>query len=191
MKKQLKAVAGCQLKTWWTSPFKCVGSTQPQRRYVSFEWLDAVINLSALIIPHWPFLYERKAVRELPPIKYAKRLGNQVLSSMRILETGYQWFGKNIRLVCPRDDTGTEEELRSYLEVVRVCSWFASQMLLCSKAHSAYCCSLCSNMQGQYRGPTTLFKCHSERISQREQTRSLSDITDHGCPLMTKVCRTE
>lgn len=48
-----------------------------------------------------------------------------------------------------------------------------------------------SNMprMGQYRGPTILFKCLSERISQREQPRCL--IRDPGCPLMTKVCRIE
>jgi hypothetical protein len=68
----------------------------------------------------WNYPTATKAVRELPPIKYAKRLGNQVLSSMNCLEAGCHWFGKNIRLVCPSDDTGTADERRPYLEWVRV-----------------------------------------------------------------------
>ena len=58
-------------------------------------------------------------MREIPVIKYAKRLGNQVLSSLGCLEAGCNWFGKDMKLVCPNDDTGTEEERRPYLEVVR------------------------------------------------------------------------
>ena len=59
-------------------------------------------------------------MRELPAIKYAKKLANQVLSEVRVLENGINWFSKNIRLVLPADDTGTEEEQRPYLELVRV-----------------------------------------------------------------------
>lgn len=59
-----------------------------------------------------------KAVRELPVIKYAKRLANQVLSSISVLQEGCNWFGKTIRLVYPADDVGTEDETRPYLEVL-------------------------------------------------------------------------
>jgi len=60
-----------------------------------------------------------KAVRELPAIKYAKRLANQVQSEVRFLENGANWFGKYTKLVNPNDDTGTEEDKRYYLETVR------------------------------------------------------------------------
>ena len=59
-------------------------------------------------------------MRELPAIKYAKKLANQVLSEVRFLENGINWFSKDIRLTFPKDDTGTEEEQRPYLELVRV-----------------------------------------------------------------------
>jgi len=64
-------------------------------------------------------MHHTKAVRELPTIKYAKRLANQVLSSLLCLEAGCHLFDRNVRLVSPVDDTGTEEEMRPYLEVVR------------------------------------------------------------------------
>jgi hypothetical protein len=59
-------------------------------------------------------------VRELPAIKYAKKLANQVLSEIRYLETGTNWFGKRTSLIFPQDDHGTEEEQRPYLQMVRV-----------------------------------------------------------------------
>eukprot|EP00571_Detonula_confervacea_P016014 CAMPEP_0172307988 /NCGR_PEP_ID=MMETSP1058-20130122/8723_1 /TAXON_ID=83371 /ORGANISM="Detonula confervacea, Strain CCMP 353" /LENGTH=1152 /DNA_ID=CAMNT_0013020311 /DNA_START=101 /DNA_END=3559 /DNA_ORIENTATION=- len=65
----------------------------------------------------WKYPSATKAVRELPTIKYAKKLANQVLSSLLCLEAGVDWFGKYIRLVCPVDDTATENEMRPYLEV--------------------------------------------------------------------------
>ena len=65
-----------------------------------------------------------KAVRELPAIKYAKKLANQVQSEVRFLENGANWFGKYTTLVFPKDDTGTDEDQRPYLELVRVgLSW--------------------------------------------------------------------
>lgn len=128
------------------------------------------INRTALIVIHWPSLLKWKAVRELPPIKYAKRLGNQVLSSMNILEAGCDWFGSSITLVCPRDDTGTEEERRSYLEWVRV---FLHFLLICFVSLSIklsfnFVCFRKTHRDPN-RGPTTLFKCLSELILQREQ----------------------
>ena len=66
-----------------------------------------------------PIFLFRQAVREIPVIKYTKRLGNQVLASLSCLEMGCNWFGKDMKLVIPNDDTGTEEEMRPYLEVVR------------------------------------------------------------------------
>jgi hypothetical protein len=59
-----------------------------------------------------------QVVRELPVIKYAKRLGNQVLASLPCLEAGCHWFGKDIRLVSPPEDAGTEEETRPYIKMV-------------------------------------------------------------------------
>lgn len=80
--------------------------------------IESLINLTFQMC--WKYPTATKAVRELPPIKYAKRLGNQVLSSINTLEQGCQWFGNNIKLVCPEEDSGTEEEKRSYIEWVRV-----------------------------------------------------------------------
>lgn len=65
----------------------------------------------------WNYPSASKAVRELPMIKYAKKLGNQVLGSLMCLEAGCHWFGKGIKLVCPPEDTGNEEETRPYLEL--------------------------------------------------------------------------
>ena len=63
---------------------------------------------------------DTQAVRELPLIKYAKRLANQVLASRICLMSGCSWQGKQTQLICPQDDFATEEERRSYLEVVRI-----------------------------------------------------------------------
>ena len=57
-------------------------------------------------------------MRELPLIKYAKRLANQVLASRLCLMSGCSWFGKYFKLVVPDDDTGTEEENRPYYTIV-------------------------------------------------------------------------
>jgi len=65
----------------------------------------------------WKYPSATKAVRELPAIKYAKRLGNQVLASLPCLEAGCHWFGKRSRLMCPAEDAGTEEEMRPYIEM--------------------------------------------------------------------------
>ncbi len=59
-------------------------------------------------------------MRELPAIKYAKKLANQVLSEIRCLEAGTNWFGKHTYLIFPQDNDGTEEEQRPYLQMVRV-----------------------------------------------------------------------
>ena len=61
-----------------------------------------------------------KAVREVPAIKYAKKLANQVFSSIRFLENGCEWFGMKMRLICPEGDTLTEDELRPYLKLTRI-----------------------------------------------------------------------
>jgi len=61
-----------------------------------------------------------KAVREVPAIKYAKKLANQVFSSIRFLENGCEWYGMKMRLVCPEGDTLTEDELRPYLKLTRI-----------------------------------------------------------------------
>ena len=66
------------------------------------------------------FTCHTQAVRELPLIKYAKRLANQVLASRIRVMSGFSWYGKQIQLICPQDDFATEEERRSYLEVVRI-----------------------------------------------------------------------
>jgi eukaryotic translation initiation factor 2C len=60
-----------------------------------------------------------KAVREVPLIKYAKKLANQVFSSIRFLENGFEWFGITIRLICPEGDFLTEVELRPHLKLTR------------------------------------------------------------------------
>lgn len=70
-----------------------------------------------------------KAVRELPIIKYAKKAGNQVLPSLPCLQEGGFWFGKSIRLVCPPDDIGTEEETRPYLEMVSLCLYVSPTLV--------------------------------------------------------------
>ena len=57
-------------------------------------------------------------MRELPAIKYAKRLGNQVLSSLSYLEASCRWFDKDRKLVCPLEDMTNDEETRPYLEIV-------------------------------------------------------------------------
>jgi eukaryotic translation initiation factor 2C len=61
-----------------------------------------------------------KAVREVPAIKYAKKLANQVFSSIRFLENGCEWFERKVRLICPEGDTLTEDELRPYLKLTRI-----------------------------------------------------------------------
>mmetsp|Transcript_54669 Transcript_54669/g.116166 ORF Transcript_54669/g.116166 Transcript_54669/m.116166 type:complete len:211 (-) Transcript_54669:130-762(-) len=77
--------------------------------------MQNLINLTNQMC--WKYPSATKAVRELPVIKYAKKLGNQVLASLPCLEAGCHWFGKDIRLVCPAEDAGTEEETRSFLEM--------------------------------------------------------------------------
>ena len=68
--------------------------------------------------PVWFSVLSTQAVRELPAIKYAKRLGNQVLSSLPYLEASCRWFNKDIKLVCPLEDMTNDEETRPYLEIV-------------------------------------------------------------------------
>ena len=55
----------------------------------------------------------------MPVLKYAKRLANQVLNSLLVLETGCTWMKKDIRLVCPDNDLLPEAERRPYVESVR------------------------------------------------------------------------
>lgn len=68
----------------------------------------------------WKYPTATKAVRELPAIKYAKKLGNQVLSSLSYLEASCWWFDKDIKLVCPLEDMTNDEETRPYLEIKSV-----------------------------------------------------------------------
>ena len=68
--------------------------------------------------PVWFSVLSTQAVRELPAIKYAKRLGNQVLSSLSYLEASCRWFDKDRKLVCPLEDMTNDEETRPYLEIV-------------------------------------------------------------------------
>ena len=88
---------------------------------------------------------------------------------MNILEAGCQWFGNNIRLVCPKDDTGTDQERRSYLAWVRV---FLHILLICvvslSIKLSLHFVCVSKTPREPNRRPTTLFKCLSELIWQRD-----------------------
>jgi len=86
----------------------------PDRKYLGLT-LPNLIQCSYQMCMKYPTA--TKVVRELPVIKYAKRLGNQVLASLPCLEAGCHWFGKDIRLVSPPEDAGTEEETRPYIKM--------------------------------------------------------------------------
>lgn len=56
-----------------------------------------------------------KAVREVPLVKYAKKLANQVLSSLKYLREGTEWERKRLCLEYPPEE---EEDNRPYVKVV-------------------------------------------------------------------------
>ena len=60
-----------------------------------------------------------KSVREVPIIKYAKKLANQVLSSLKYIREGTEWEGKKLRLEYPLEDKDDLSDIRPYVSVVR------------------------------------------------------------------------
>ncbi|KAL7521041.1 hypothetical protein ACHAWX_005735 [Stephanocyclus meneghinianus] len=58
-----------------------------------------------------------KAVREVPIIKYAKKLANQVLSSLKYIREGTEWEGKKLRLEYPLGDRDDLSDIRPYVSV--------------------------------------------------------------------------
>ena len=59
-----------------------------------------------------------QSVRELPVIKYAKKLGNQVLSGLKYLREGVQVDGKEYVLEHPNDIVEEESDSRPFVRVV-------------------------------------------------------------------------
>ena len=98
------------------------GTSKPVKHIVIIDEnespVDRLMNLTNQMCYNYPTA--TKAVREVPAIKYAKKLANQVFSSIRFLENGCEWFGMKMRLICPEGDTLTEDELRPYLKLTRI-----------------------------------------------------------------------
>lgn len=59
-----------------------------------------------------------QSVRELPVIKYAKKLGNQVLSGLKYLREGVEVDGKKYVLEHPHDIVEEERDSRPFVRVV-------------------------------------------------------------------------
>lgn len=62
-----------------------------------------------------------RATRELPVVRHAKKLANQVFNCINYLRMGIDWFGVKYTIVYPRDDNLMgDNEMRPYLEVRKV-----------------------------------------------------------------------
>ena len=59
-----------------------------------------------------------KVTREIPVLKYAKKLGNQVLSGLKYLRDGEYWDHKECRLEYPEDNVENETDNRPFLREV-------------------------------------------------------------------------
>mmetsp|Transcript_13807 Transcript_13807/g.27990 ORF Transcript_13807/g.27990 Transcript_13807/m.27990 type:complete len:1077 (+) Transcript_13807:697-3927(+) len=68
----------------------------------------------------WKYPTATKAVREVPAVKYAKRLANQVLSGLENFRYGGStWFGKTFELINPQD-ADENGEIRPYIRMTTV-----------------------------------------------------------------------
>ena len=81
-------------------------------------------------------------MRELPAIKYAKKLGNQILSGLKYSEEGFVLDGKEYRLEHPRDDLDDDADNRYYVSVVRISCICWNEYYFYLTCHS-FKCSVC------------------------------------------------
>ena len=81
-----------------------------------------------------------KATREIPAVKYAKRVANQVLSGLKYLREGSTWFDKTFVLEYPEDTDYDDSERRPYMKMVRKISVHVYfKYFFCALIHSIHC----------------------------------------------------
>lgn len=61
-----------------------------------------------------------KATREIPVLKYAKKLGNHVLNGLKYLRDGVYWDYKEVSLRYPQDNLEDDADVRPYVREVRL-----------------------------------------------------------------------
>ena len=80
-----------------------------------------------------------KATREIPVLKYAKKLGNQVLSGLKYLRDGMVWDGKECVLEYPVENAEDESDNRPYVREVRsITLSFLSSISKSTKLHPQF-----------------------------------------------------